>query len=82
MPILKHAIKKMRVDKRRTEINKRVRSKVKSTVKTLRAKSTPEALSAVFASIDKAAKRHVMHRRKADRLKSRLSKAAAKTSAK
>lgn len=83
MPILKHAIKKQRVDKRRTEVNKQVRSQLKKAIKASRLK--PEdatVLSSAYSAIDLAAKKRIIHPGKADRLKSRLTKVTAKTSPK
>lgn len=78
MPILKNAIKKLRTDAKRTERNKLVRTKTKSVLKTVRASLKVEDLSAAFSALDRAAKKGVFHKSKADRLKSRLTKLVAK----
>lgn len=74
MPILKHAIKKLRVDKKRAEVNKVVRNKARRAVKLVRTSPTADALRSAFSALDRAAKKKVFHKSKANRLKSRLSK--------
>ncbi len=74
MPITKSAIKKLRVDKKRTAVNKVVRSRANSLVGAIRKTKNAVDLPAVFSALDKAAKRRIFHPRKADRLKSRIAK--------
>lgn len=74
MPILKSAIKKLRQDKKRAEVNQPYREKMRAAVKKMRQVKTKKALQAAFAALDKAAKRKVIHKNQAARLKSRLSK--------
>lgn len=74
MPIIKSAIKKLRKDKVRTARNKIKRDNLKSLIKKARVNKTPENLQAVFSALDKAAKTNLIHKNKAGRLKSRLSK--------
>lgn len=74
MPILKSALKKLRQDKKRTLINKPYRVKMREAVKQMRLKKTKKALESAFAALDKAAKRKVIHKNRAARLKSRLSR--------
>jgi ribosomal protein S20 len=74
MPILKHAKKKILVDKKRTLHNKVVKSKVASSVKKFKQSPSAEALREVFSTLDRAAKKDVFHTGKVDRLKGRLSK--------
>lgn len=76
MPILKSAIKKLRIDKKRTRINRARKEALKKLVKeALRSKSNPKVLQAI-SFVDKMAKVHLIHKNKAARLKSRLSKSA------
>lgn len=82
MPVLKHAIKKLRVDARRASVNKRVRTSMRGAIKTFKVKPAESGLSSVFSAIDKAAKSGIVHPRKASRLKSRLTKSIAKKAAK
>lgn len=74
MPLLKHARKKLRQDKKRTLKNKKVREVYKTLVKKAKTSPTEKNLAAAFSSIDKAAKHHIIHANKAARLKSSLTK--------
>lgn len=78
MPILRHAIKKLRVDARRTQVNKRVRTITKKAVKSVRTDPSQESLKQAFSALDRAAKKRVIHGGKVNRLKSRLSRVVAK----
>ncbi|OGE14867.1 30S ribosomal protein S20 [Candidatus Daviesbacteria bacterium RIFCSPHIGHO2_12_FULL_37_11] len=80
MPIIKSAIKKLRKDKVRTVKNKVKKETLKALIKKVRVNKTPENLSAVFSALDKAAKTNLIHKNKAARLKSRLSKGVIQTS--
>lgn len=74
VPIIKSAIKKVRKDKKRTARNAKREQLVKSAVKKARVSKTAESLQAAFSALDKAAKVNLIHKNKANRLKSRLSK--------
>ena len=74
MPIIKSAIKKLRKDRKRTVLNKAKKENLKALIKKARVNKTPENLRAVFSALDKAAKVNLIHKNKAARLKSRLSK--------
>ena len=74
MPITKSAIKKTRVDQRKQGFNKIVKTKTLKTIKAFRKAPNEKGLPSLFSAIDKAAKRKVFHKKKADRLKSRLEK--------
>ena len=76
MPILKNAKKKLRQDKKRTSRNNKTKEVYKSLIKAARIKKTLETISKAFASIDKAAKQNIIHKNKAARLKSSISKTA------
>lgn len=78
MPLLKQARKKMRHDRKRTEQNKSKKIVLKRLVKNMRKTPSEKNLTAVFSSLDKAVKTNLIHKNKASRLKSRLSKALAK----
>lgn len=77
MPVLKHAKKKLRQDKKRTDGNRKMKDLFKKLIKQARAAATPEAVSTAFKTIDKAAKKNVIHPNKAARLKARLTKSVA-----
>ncbi len=75
MPLLKNAKKKLRVDARRAQRNRRSKTLVKNTIKAFRTNPTDkDLLSRVFSMVDRAAKTHILHKRTADRIKSRLTK--------
>lgn len=80
MPIIRSAIKKVRKDKIRTARNKSRETALKSLIKKARLSQTTKNLQAVFSALDKAAKVKLIHRNKASRLKSRLSKSFKKKS--
>lgn len=77
MPITKSVKKALRQSKRKKRINLKVKNAYKQAVKdVVRAESTSERaklLSQAFSRIDKAAKKAVIHKNKAQRLKSNLS---------
>ena len=77
MPILKSSKKKMRRDIKAQARNNNRRKALKDLVKVARRNSSKENLQAVFSGLDKAAKLNIIHKNKAARLKSRLSKAVA-----
>lgn len=72
MPIIKSAIKKLRQDRRRTKINNNFRLILRRAVKAFKQKPSPGLLSQATSLLDKAAKRHIFHKNKTARLKSRL----------
>ncbi len=74
MPIIASAIKKLHQDEKRYLQNKLVNVYMKQALKSVRTSTTPKKLQAAFAAIDTAAKKHVIHKNKAARLKSRLTK--------
>jgi len=74
MPIIKSAIKKLRSDKKKALFNKSTKTKTKTAIDAVKAESTKENLSKAFSMIDKAAKKGVIKKGKADRIKSRMSK--------
>ena len=78
MPITSSATKKLRVDKRKTLINKRIRTQALKAIKLFKAKPEEKKLAEIFSNIDRAAKKRIFHPKKAASLKSRLSKLVAK----
>jgi len=74
MPITKSAKKKMRHDRQRTVINRKIRQQMKSAVKEMRQKPTKKVLQKASQMLDRAAKKGIIHKNKASRLKSRLAK--------
>lgn len=74
MPVIKQAIKKVRQDRRKTTVNLRRKLAYKKAVHDFRRQPSKKVLTAVFSALDRAAKTNVIHKNKAARLKSRLSK--------
>jgi small subunit ribosomal protein S20 len=74
MPITKSAIKKVKVDERKRGFNKIVSTKALKAIKSFRKSPKKNDLPKLFSAIDRAAKKRIFHKKKADRLKSRLSK--------
>lgn len=76
MPILKSAKKKFKQDKKRAGVNKIYRKSLRQAVKLARKEKTAKAIRLAYSALDKAAKKKVIHRNKAARLKSGLMKLA------
>ena len=74
MPVTKQAIKKVRQDKRKAVYNMRRKKAYKEAVKKFLKKPTAEALRLAYKALDRASKTNVIHKNKASRIKSRLSK--------
>lgn len=86
MPITKSAVKELRKAKKRAAANraylKKIKEALKRAQKAAKAKNAEEAQTAAKQAIkllDKAASRHVIHKNKAARKKSRLLAAIKKT---
>ena len=78
MPITKSAIKKQRVDKRRTAQNMTAKGRLKTTVKEARSVPGLDSLKALYSAMDKAVKLRIVTKGHAARLKSRIAKATKK----
>lgn len=76
MPVLKHAKKKLRQDKKRTAHNKKLEEQYKSLLKKAKLDLSRDNVKRAVSAIDKAAKKHLIHKNKAARLKSSLAKLA------
>lgn len=74
MPILKNAKKALRSSKRKAVVNSRVRSRMKSAMDAVKVGASTESVSTAFSRIDRAVKHNLLHKNKAGRLKSQLSK--------
>ena len=71
MPIIKSAKKRVRVARKAAVRNTRNRRNLKSALKVFAGKPSASAFSAAQSQIDKAAKKHIIHKNKAARLKRR-----------
>jgi len=74
MPVTLSARKKMRQDKKRRLVNLKVLKILKNTLAKARKNPTLENIKKASSIIDQAAKKKIIHRNKAARLKSRLAK--------
>lgn len=78
MPITKRAIKKLRHDRKRATDSDKVRTTLRRLIKAARVSPGKKSLTSAFRALDKAANKHLIHKNKAARLKSRLSKLVGK----
>ena len=80
MPIIKSAKKALKVSERKAAENRLVRAKIKQSLKGARIaiaggdKTANDKVSLAYRELDLAAKKNVIHKNKAARLKSRLAK--------
>lgn len=78
MPIIKSAKKKLRQDKKKQKTNEFYRAAIRRTVKQAKKTKNKKELATIvqkaYSVIGKAAKKKVIHKNKASRLKSRISK--------
>ncbi|MBU0618951.1 30S ribosomal protein S20 [Patescibacteria group bacterium] len=79
MPITSSAKKALRGSQRKRLVNQRYWQKMRQLIKALRKNPDAKALPAIFRTLDQAAKKNVIHSKKADRLKARLSQLVNKT---
>ena len=77
MPIIASAEKKLRQDVKRHMYNVAVLKKMKGAVSAMRKTPSVKLLTEAFSELDTAAKKNVIHKNKAARLKSRLAKLVA-----
>ncbi|MDP3998443.1 MAG: 30S ribosomal protein S20 [bacterium] len=75
MPQTKSAKKALRTERRRRKVNLAVLQTMKKAVKAARLKPEFKTLTRAASALDRAAKNGIIHKNKASRLKSRLSKA-------
>lgn len=74
MPVTKSAKKKLRKDIGRTLISSKAKRELKEFIKEAKTKKTEKAVIAAIQATDKAAKNRLIHKNKAARIKSSLSK--------
>jgi small subunit ribosomal protein S20 len=72
MPIIKSAVKKLRKDKKRTKANLIYKKAYREAIKKLKKTKTKKLLAEVYSKIDKALKKRIIHKNKANRLKSKV----------
>jgi len=74
LPVTQSAAKALRRDNRRKRVNNKIKIKYRQALKKARQDPNEENLRSAFSTLDIAAKKKVIHKNKASRLKSRLSK--------
>jgi small subunit ribosomal protein S20 len=77
--VTQSALKALRRDRRRRQVNKLIRSRLKMALKKAKQNPTKKSLTLATSSLDRAAKKKVIHKNKAARLKSRLAKLSKKS---
>ncbi|MBP8591615.1 30S ribosomal protein S20 [Candidatus Shapirobacteria bacterium] len=78
MPVTKSAQGALKQQQRRLQENKRTKRLYKEAIKEFKKNPEEKKLSWVFSQVDRAAKKNVIHKNKAARLKAQLSKLATK----
>lgn len=82
MPLLQNAKKALRVSKRKTAINARIKSQMKTALKAVETAPAKDTASEAFRRVDRAVKRNLIPKNRAARLKSQIGrKTAAKQTA-
>ncbi len=74
MPVIKSAKKKLRKDRKKEMVNKSLKTIFKKTVKTAEKNPSEANVRKAVKIIDKIAKKNIIHKNKAARIKSRLAK--------
>lgn len=74
MPVIKSAIKKMRQDIKRRQINRLRKERLKSLIKKSQKEPVEKNILAAISFVDKVAKTKIIHKKKAAHLKSQLAK--------
>ncbi|MCL5438680.1 MAG: 30S ribosomal protein S20 [Patescibacteria group bacterium] len=74
MPVIKSAKKKLRQDKKRSVKNAKFKKLLSEAIKKAGKKPSEKTILIATKTVDKAAKNKIIHKNKAARIKSRLSK--------
>jgi len=82
MPVTKTAKRALRGSKNKEGVNKLIVSKLESAIRNAKKSKTPASVIKAVSLADRAAKKQVIHKNKAARIKSQLSKLLVKKSAK
>lgn len=82
MPIIKSAKKKLRQDKKREIANKIIKTGYRAAIKDAQKNKSSEKVIKAVKLVDKAVKKGLLHKNKAARIKSSLSKLAKTTTSK
>lgn len=74
MPVHKSAKKRLRQSKKANIQNRSIKSEIKTLIKKVEASFDEKDLKRTFSLLDKAARKRVIHKNQASRVKSRLTK--------
>lgn len=74
MPVTKTAKRALRVSKRKYQVNQRIRTDLEASIRIAEKNGKESDIKKAISTADKAAKNNVIHKNKAARIKSRLSK--------
>ncbi|HVZ12759.1 MAG TPA: 30S ribosomal protein S20 [Patescibacteria group bacterium] len=74
MPVIKSAIKKLRRDRKREKANDAFRADLDRAINAAKKQKTAKTVSTATSIVDRAVKKHLMPKGRADRIKSSLSK--------
>lgn len=81
MPVTKTAKRALRVSKRKELVNKKIISKFEVAFRLAKKNKTKKSVSTAVSFADRMAKKHLIHKNKAARIKSSLSKLLVKAKA-
>lgn len=82
MPVIKSAKKKLRKDRKREKLNSEFKLNYRNAVKEAQKVKSSEKVKQAVKLVDKATKKGVIHKNKAARIKSKLSKLSKHTASK
>lgn len=82
MPVTKTAKRALRSSKKKESVNKLIVSRLEAAIRVATRGKVAEKIRSAMSLADRAAKKKIIHKNKAARLKSQLSKLLPKTSAK
>lgn len=74
MPIIASAAKALRHDRKRTQVNRRWRYRMKEALDLVEKEPSADHITAAYSILDRAVKHQLLHKNKAARLKSHLAK--------
>lgn len=74
MPVIKSAKKKLKQDRKKEKANKIIKIAYRDALKEAKKSKTPEKIKKAVKLVDKAVKSKIIHKNKAGRIKSSLSK--------
>ena len=74
MPVIKSAKKKLRQDRKRTKSNRKIENVFKKLIKQSEKTPTEKNIRKTVSVIDKAASKNIIHKNKAAKIKSSLSR--------